>query len=74
MVAFEELYEREKPDRVIVVGDVNSTLACSVMANELLIEVAHVETGLSIRSSRELRCLLIGKFIKYQSQIFFDGN
>ncbi|MCK4785617.1 MAG: UDP-N-acetylglucosamine 2-epimerase (non-hydrolyzing), partial [Desulfobacteraceae bacterium] len=46
MVAFEELCQTEKPDLVIVVGDVNSTLACSVVAKKLLIEVAHVEAGL----------------------------
>jgi len=46
MVAFEDLCQKEKPDLVIVVGDVNSTLACSVVAKKLLIEVAHVEAGL----------------------------
>ena len=46
MVAFEKLCEEKKPDLVIVVGDVNSTLACSIVAKKLLIEVAHVEAGL----------------------------
>ncbi|MBW1729106.1 MAG: UDP-N-acetylglucosamine 2-epimerase, partial [Deltaproteobacteria bacterium] len=46
MVAFEELCQKEKPVLIIVVGDVNSTLACSVVAKKLLIEVAHVEAGL----------------------------
>jgi UDP-N-acetylglucosamine 2-epimerase (non-hydrolysing) len=46
MVAFEELCRKEKPDLIIVVGDVNSTLACSVVAKKLLVEVAHVEAGL----------------------------
>ena len=46
MVAFEEICLKEKPDLVIVVGDVNSTLACSVVAKKLLIKVAHVEAGL----------------------------
>jgi UDP-N-acetylglucosamine 2-epimerase (non-hydrolysing) len=46
MVAFEKLCEEEKPDLVVVVGDVNSTLACSIVAKKLLIEVAHVEAGL----------------------------
>jgi UDP-N-acetylglucosamine 2-epimerase (non-hydrolysing) len=46
MVAFEQLCQREKPDLVIVVGDVNSTLACSIVAKKLLIPVAHVEAGL----------------------------
>ncbi|MFC1867613.1 non-hydrolyzing UDP-N-acetylglucosamine 2-epimerase [Thermodesulfobacteriota bacterium] len=46
MVAFEKVCEVEKPDIVVVVGDVNSTLACSVVAKKLMIEVAHVEAGL----------------------------
>jgi len=46
MVAFESVCLNERPDIVIVVGDVNSTLACSIVAKKLLIEVAHVEAGL----------------------------
>jgi UDP-N-acetylglucosamine 2-epimerase (non-hydrolysing) len=46
MVAFEEICEKERPDLVLVVGDVNSTLACSIVAKKLLIKVAHVEAGL----------------------------
>jgi len=46
MTAFEALCREETPDMVIVVGDVNSTLACSVVAKKLLIKVAHVEAGL----------------------------
>jgi UDP-N-acetylglucosamine 2-epimerase (non-hydrolysing) len=46
MVAFEEVCRHEKPDLVMVVGDVNSTLACSIVAKKLCIKVAHVEAGL----------------------------
>lgn len=46
MVAFEELCQKEVPDAVLVVGDVNSTLACSIVAKKLNIPVAHVEAGL----------------------------
>ena len=46
MVAFEELCQAERPDAVLVVGDVNSTLACSIVAKKLQIPVAHVEAGL----------------------------
>ncbi len=46
MVAFEELCNRETPAAVLVVGDVNSTLACSIVAKKLAIPVAHVEAGL----------------------------
>ncbi len=46
MVAFEEACLSFRPDLVMVVGDVNSTLACSVVAKKLQIAVAHVEAGL----------------------------
>lgn len=46
MVEFEKVLLAERPDLVIVVGDVNSTLACSVTASKLHIPVAHVEAGL----------------------------
>lgn len=46
MVAFEDVCLADRPDLVIVVGDVNSTLACAVTAKKLGIAVAHVEAGL----------------------------
>lgn len=46
MMAFEQVLLEHKPDLVIVVGDVNSTLACSVTAAKLHVPVAHVEAGL----------------------------
>lgn len=46
MVEFEKVCLMEKPDVTIVVGDVNSTLACSVTAKKLYARVAHVEAGL----------------------------
>jgi UDP-N-acetylglucosamine 2-epimerase (non-hydrolysing) len=46
MVEFEKVCLREKPDLVIVVGDVNSTMACTLVAAKLLVAVAHVEAGL----------------------------
>ncbi|SFP94877.1 UDP-N-acetylglucosamine 2-epimerase (non-hydrolysing) [Nitrosomonas cryotolerans] len=46
MIAFEECCQTERPDAVLVVGDVNSTLACSIVAKKLSIPVAHVEAGL----------------------------
>jgi len=49
MMAFEQICLQEKPDWVVVVGDVNSTLACSVTARKLGVNVAHVEAGLRSR-------------------------
>jgi len=46
MVKFEQVCLKEKPDLVIVVGDVNSTMACTITAKKLGIQVAHVEAGL----------------------------
>lgn len=46
MVAFEDECVRNRPDIVMVVGDVNSTLACSIVAKKLNISVAHIEAGL----------------------------
>ncbi|MFD3408954.1 UDP-N-acetylglucosamine 2-epimerase (non-hydrolyzing) [Aquirufa sp. HETE-83D] len=46
MVAFEKIVEAEQPDLIIVVGDVTSTLACTLVAIKMGIKVAHVEAGL----------------------------
>lgn len=46
MLAFEKVLDAEKPDLVIVVGDVNSTVACALTAVKKQIRVAHVEAGL----------------------------
>jgi UDP-N-acetylglucosamine 2-epimerase (non-hydrolysing) len=46
MIEFEKILISENPDLILVPGDVNSTLACSVVASKMGIPVGHVEAGL----------------------------
>lgn len=46
MMAFEDVLQEHQPDLVLVTGDVNSTLACALVAAKLNVPVAHVEAGL----------------------------
>lgn len=46
MKRFEPVIDKHRPSCVIVVGDVNSTLACSLVASKTHVPVAHVEAGL----------------------------
>lgn len=46
MIAFEKVIRQEKPDWVVVVGDVNATCACSITAKKEKILCAHIEAGL----------------------------
>lgn len=49
MMAFEPIILAEKPDWVLVVGDVNSTIACALVCAKLSVKIAHVEAGLRSR-------------------------
>ncbi len=46
MMAFEGVVQEHKPDLVIVVGDVNSSLACGLTARKLHVPLVHIESGL----------------------------
>lgn len=52
MLAYEEVCTGERPDWTIVVGDVNSTAACAMVAAKLWIPVIHLEAGLRSRDRR----------------------
>jgi UDP-N-acetylglucosamine 2-epimerase (non-hydrolysing) len=46
MIEYEKTCLTDRPDWIVVVGDVNSTLACALVGSKLLIKVAHLEAGL----------------------------
>jgi|GEM_PF-3942723 UDP-N-acetylglucosamine 2-epimerase (non-hydrolysing) len=46
MIRFEKVLLEQKPDLVLVVGDVNSTVACILVAVKMGVQCAHVEAGL----------------------------
>ena len=46
MIGYENALQEWKPDLCIVVGDVNSTMACSIVAKKAGVKVAHVEAGI----------------------------
>jgi UDP-N-acetylglucosamine 2-epimerase (non-hydrolysing) len=52
MTSFEPVLLEHRPDVVVVVGDVNSTVACALVAAKLGVPVAHVEAGLRSRDRR----------------------
>lgn len=51
MIAFEPVLEKYRPDWLVVVGDVNSTVACALVAAKMGVPVAHVEAGLRSRDN-----------------------
>ena len=61
MIAFEKVLMEEKPDWVVVLGDVNATLSCSVAAKKLHVKVCHIEAGLRSGDERmpeEITCFV----------------
>jgi UDP-N-acetylglucosamine 2-epimerase (non-hydrolysing) len=46
MVSFEKELIKNSADLVLVVGDVTSTMACSIVAKKMMVQVAHVEAGI----------------------------
>ncbi len=68
MIEFEKVCLQNKPDLIVVVGDVNSTIACSLVAAKLWIPVAHVEAGLRSfdrRMPEEINRLLTDAIAEY---------
>ena len=52
MIAYEAVCQRERPEAIVVVGDVNATAACALVGAKLWIPVVHLEAGLRSRDRR----------------------
>ena len=52
MMAYEAVCLRDRPDAIVVVGDVNATVACAMVGTKLWIPVIHLEAGLRSRDRR----------------------
>ncbi|HET7756287.1 MAG TPA: UDP-N-acetylglucosamine 2-epimerase (non-hydrolyzing) [Steroidobacteraceae bacterium] len=52
MIAYEAVCSAERPDAIVVVGDVNATAACALVGAKLRIPVVHLEAGLRSRDRR----------------------
>jgi len=77
MEKFEPVCLKERPDLVMVVGDVNSTIACALTAVKLGIKVAHVEAGLRSfdrTMPEEVNRLLTDQISDYLFTTCLDGN
>ena len=65
MLDFEKVCDEKNPSMVIVAGDVNSTIACALVAAKLLIPVAHVELDMDLEVLG-LTCRVCGEKIFYK--------
>ena len=77
MIEFEKVCLNEKPQLVIVVGDVNATIACALVATKLHIPVAHIESGLRSRDMKmpeEINRILTDHISNYLFVTCEDGK
>jgi len=68
MIEFEKVLIIEKPDLIIVVGDVNSTIACTLVAKKMGIKIAHIEAGLrsfDMNMPEEINSILTDRISDY---------
>lgn len=77
MIAFEKVIDLEQPDWVVVVGDVNPTMACTIVAQKKGVKVAHVEAGLRSydrRMPEEINRVLTDSIADLLLTPSIDGN
>ncbi len=77
MIRYEAHCEAHRPDLVVVVGDVNSTIACTLTAKKLGLQVAHLESGLrswDMGMPEEINRLLTDRISDVLWTPSLDGN
>tara|TARA_R110002049_G_scaffold147342_1_gene310159 strand:+ start:129490 stop:130581 length:1092 start_codon:yes stop_codon:yes gene_type:complete len=77
MMAYEAVVNENRPDWIIVVGDVNPTIACAMVGAKLWIPVAHLEAGLrsgDMRMPEEVNRVLTDRIANLLWTPSIDGN
>lgn len=77
MIAYERIVKEHRPDWIVVVGDVNSTIACALVGAKLWIPVAHLEAGLrsgDLRMPEEVNRIVTDRLANLLWTPSIDGN
>ena len=77
MIAYESIVNEHRPDWIVVVGDVNSTIACALVGAKLWIPVAHLEAGLrsgDMRMPEEVNRVVTDRIANLLWTPSIDGN
>jgi len=77
MISYEKVLVENRPDLVVVVGDVNATMACAITAKKMHIKVAHLEAGLrsfDMTMPEEINRMVTDSIVDYFWTPSIDGN